>query len=199
MSERKSLAIREVLGAFSSDRNQPADPGLCGGSRRSPKITVRLRVLVGAGVLRNLRLGHYFPPAFAAIARHIPVAGFLNARLPNVRVGSFRARCSFSASQNGGQASSRQVRLLGSVGFLSMSGAHKSPSRHTFVQAARDVAGADQSRLAPGINLSPRTRRFRSAHKSQFKNRRLPEAYRHISIILGRLPEELRLRFTRAR
>jgi MFS transporter, DHA1 family, multidrug resistance protein len=70
MSERKSLAIREVLGAFSSDRNQPADPGLCGGSRRRPKITVRLRVLVGAGVLRNLWLGHYFPLAFAAIARH---------------------------------------------------------------------------------------------------------------------------------
>jgi hypothetical protein len=67
----------------------------------------------------------------------------------NIGVGSFRPRCSLFASQ-WKQASSRQARLLGSVGFLSTSGAHKPSSRHMSVRAARDVAGAHQSRPGAG-------------------------------------------------
>src|SRR6476646_84341 len=40
---------------LASDRDQPADPGLCAGGRRRAGVAVRLRVLVGAGVHRNLR------------------------------------------------------------------------------------------------------------------------------------------------
>src|SRR5258708_23669067 len=40
---------------LSSDRDQPADPGLCAGGRRRAGVAVRLRVLVTAGVHRNLR------------------------------------------------------------------------------------------------------------------------------------------------
>src|SRR5260370_30257425 len=40
---------------LSSDRDQPADPGLCAGGRRRAGVAVRLRVLVAAGVHRNLR------------------------------------------------------------------------------------------------------------------------------------------------
>src|SRR3984885_14139781 len=53
VSERKSLAIRDVLDAFR--RDQPADPGLCAGGRWRAGLAVRIRVLVAAGVHRNLR------------------------------------------------------------------------------------------------------------------------------------------------
>ena len=55
VSERKSLAIRDVLERLSPDRDQPADARLCAGGRRRAGFAVRLRVLVAAGVHRNLR------------------------------------------------------------------------------------------------------------------------------------------------
>jgi len=52
----------------------------------------------------------------------------------NVRVCSFRPRCSPSAPQNGGR-SIEQIGEVARTGFVSTSGAHKPLSRHTFVQA----------------------------------------------------------------
>ena len=55
MSERKSLAIRNVLGAFRQTMTNRQTLGLCAGGRRRAGVAVRLRVLVAAGVHRNLR------------------------------------------------------------------------------------------------------------------------------------------------
>lgn len=80
LSERKSLAIRDVLGAFRQTITNRQTLGYAlaaGGVQGSLFAFVFSSQQVFTGIYH---LGHYFPLAFAAIAIGVAVAGFLNAR-----------------------------------------------------------------------------------------------------------------------
>jgi MFS transporter, DHA1 family, multidrug resistance protein len=88
MSERKSLAIRDVLGAFRQTltNRQTLGYALAAGGVQGSLFAF---VFSSQQVFTEIYgLGHYFPLAFAAIAVGIAVAGFLNARF----VGRFGMR-----------------------------------------------------------------------------------------------------------
>jgi DHA1 family bicyclomycin/chloramphenicol resistance-like MFS transporter len=79
-SERKSLAVRDVLGAFRqtvTNRQTLGYAVAAGGVQGSLFAFVFSSQQVFTEIYK---LGHYFPLAFAAIAIGIAVAGFLNAR-----------------------------------------------------------------------------------------------------------------------
>jgi DHA1 family bicyclomycin/chloramphenicol resistance-like MFS transporter len=80
MSERKSLALRDVLGAFGQTLTNRQTLGYAlaaGGVMGSLFAYVFCSQQVFTGIYG---LGHYFPIAFAAIATGTAIAGFLNAR-----------------------------------------------------------------------------------------------------------------------
>jgi DHA1 family bicyclomycin/chloramphenicol resistance-like MFS transporter len=80
MSERKSLAIRDVLGAFRQTvtNRQTLGYALAAGGVQGSLFAF---VFSSQQVFTEIYgLGHYFPLAFAAIAIGVAVAGFLNAR-----------------------------------------------------------------------------------------------------------------------
>jgi MFS transporter, DHA1 family, multidrug resistance protein len=80
LSERKSLAIRDVLGAFRqtvTDRQTLGYALAAGGVMGSLFAYVFCSQQVFTEVYK---LGHYFPIAFATIAAGTAIAGFLNAR-----------------------------------------------------------------------------------------------------------------------
>src|SRR6202171_6069305 len=79
-SERKSLAVRDVLGAFRQTvtNGQTLGYGLAAGGVQGSLFAF---VFSSQQVFTEIYgLGHYFPLAFAAIAIGVAVAGFLNAR-----------------------------------------------------------------------------------------------------------------------
>jgi DHA1 family bicyclomycin/chloramphenicol resistance-like MFS transporter len=80
VSERKSLAVRHVLGAFRQTVTNRQTLGYAlaaGGVQGTLFAFVFSSQQVFTGIYK---LGHYFPLAFAAVAIGIAVAGFLNAR-----------------------------------------------------------------------------------------------------------------------
>src|SRR6201996_3524173 len=80
MSKRKSLAIRDVLGAFRQTVTNRQTLGYAlaaGGVQGSLFGFVFSSQQIFTGIYK---LGNYFPLAFAAIAIGIAIAGFLNAR-----------------------------------------------------------------------------------------------------------------------
>src|ERR1700733_4424000 len=80
VSERKSLAIRDVLGAF---RQTVTNRQTLGYALAAGGVQGSLFAFVFAsqqGFTGIYGLGHYFPVAFAAIAIGVAIAGFLNAR-----------------------------------------------------------------------------------------------------------------------
>src|ERR1700716_2449199 len=80
MSERKSLAVRDVLGAF---RQTVTNRQTIGYALAAGAVQASLYGFVCSSeqVFTEIyKLGNYFPLAFAAIAVGIAVAGFLNAR-----------------------------------------------------------------------------------------------------------------------
>jgi DHA1 family bicyclomycin/chloramphenicol resistance-like MFS transporter len=80
-SERKSLALRDVLGAFRQTvtNRQTIGYALAAGSVQGSLFAF---VFSSQQVFTGIYgLGHYFPLAFAAIAAGVAVAGFLNAKL----------------------------------------------------------------------------------------------------------------------
>ena len=80
VSERKSLAVRDVLGAFRQTLTNRQTLGYAlaaGGVMGSLFAYVFSSQQVFTGIYG---LGHYFPIAFAAIAVGTAIAGFLNAR-----------------------------------------------------------------------------------------------------------------------
>jgi MFS transporter, DHA1 family, multidrug resistance protein len=80
VSERKSLAIRDVLGAFRQTvtNRQTLGYALAAGGVQGALFAF---VFSSQQVFTEIYgLGHYFPLAFAAIAIGVAVAGFLNAR-----------------------------------------------------------------------------------------------------------------------
>jgi len=80
VSERKSLAIRDVLGAFRQTvtNRQTLGYALAAGGVQGSLFAF---VFSSQQVFTEIfGLGHYFPLAFAAIAIGVAVAGFLNAR-----------------------------------------------------------------------------------------------------------------------
>jgi DHA1 family bicyclomycin/chloramphenicol resistance-like MFS transporter len=80
VSERKSLAIRDVLGAFRQTvtNRQTLGYALAAGCVQGSLFAF---VFSSQQVFTEIyKLGHYFPLAFAAIAVAVAVAGFLNAR-----------------------------------------------------------------------------------------------------------------------
>ena len=80
MSERKSIAIRDVLGAFRQTVTNRQTLGYAlaaGGVQGSLFGFVFSSQQIFTGIYK---LGNYFPMAFAAIAIGIAIAGFLNAR-----------------------------------------------------------------------------------------------------------------------
>src|SRR5260370_27992201 len=80
MSERKPLAIRNVLGAFRQTvtNRQTLGYALAAGGVQGSLFAF---VFSSQQVFTEIYgLGHYFPLAFAAIAIGVAVAGFLNAR-----------------------------------------------------------------------------------------------------------------------
>ncbi|MET0971263.1 MAG: multidrug effflux MFS transporter [Tardiphaga sp.] len=80
VSERKSLAIRDVLGAYRQTvtNRQTLGYALASGGVQG---TLFAYVFTVQQVFTEIyHLGHYFPLAFAAIAIGIAIAGFLNAR-----------------------------------------------------------------------------------------------------------------------
>jgi MFS transporter, DHA1 family, multidrug resistance protein len=80
LSERKSLAVRDVLGAFRQTVTNRQTLGYAlaaGGVQGTLFGFVFSSQQVFTGIYK---LGHYFPLAFAVIAVGIAVAGFLNAR-----------------------------------------------------------------------------------------------------------------------
>src|SRR6202011_4657818 len=80
LSERKSLAVRDVLGAFRqtvTNRQTLGYAVAAGGVQGTLFGFVFSSQQVFTGIYK---LGHYFPLAFAVIAVGIAVAGFLNAR-----------------------------------------------------------------------------------------------------------------------
>jgi MFS transporter, DHA1 family, multidrug resistance protein len=80
LSERKSLAVRDVLGAF---RQTVTNRQTIGYALAAGGVQASLFGFVFSSeqmFTEIYKLGHYFPLAFAAIAIGIAVAGFLNAR-----------------------------------------------------------------------------------------------------------------------
>src|SRR6267154_4268885 len=80
MSERKSLAVRDVLGAFRQTVTTRQTLGYAlaaGGVQGSLFAFVFTSQQVFTGIYK---LGHYFPIAFAAIAVGTAIAGFINSR-----------------------------------------------------------------------------------------------------------------------
>src|SRR5580704_6767122 len=80
MSKRKSLAIRDVLGAFRQTVTNRQTLGYAlaaGGVQGSLFGFVFSSQQIFTGIYK---LGNYFPMAFAAIAIGVAIAGFLNAR-----------------------------------------------------------------------------------------------------------------------
>jgi MFS transporter, DHA1 family, multidrug resistance protein len=80
LSERKSLAIRDVLGAFRQTvtNRQTLGYALAAGGVQGALFAF---VFSSQQIFTEIyHLGHYFPLAFAAIAIGVAVAGFLNAR-----------------------------------------------------------------------------------------------------------------------
>jgi MFS transporter, DHA1 family, multidrug resistance protein len=80
LSERKSLAIRDVLGAFRQTitNRQTLGYALAAGGVQG---TLFAFVFTSQQVFTEIyHLGHYFPLAFAAIAIGVAIAGFLNSR-----------------------------------------------------------------------------------------------------------------------
>jgi MFS transporter, DHA1 family, multidrug resistance protein len=80
IAERKSLAMREVLGAF---RQTVANRQTLGYSLAAGGVmgTIFAFVFSSQQIFTEVyRLGHYFPLAFAAIASGVALAGFLNAK-----------------------------------------------------------------------------------------------------------------------
>jgi MFS transporter, DHA1 family, multidrug resistance protein len=80
ISERKSLAIRDVLGAF---RQTVTNRQTLGYALAAGGVLGSLFAFVFSSqqiFTQIYRLGHYFPLAFAVIAVGTAVAGFLNAR-----------------------------------------------------------------------------------------------------------------------
>jgi DHA1 family bicyclomycin/chloramphenicol resistance-like MFS transporter len=80
ISERKSLAVRDVLGAFRQTvtNRQTLGYALAAGGVQGSLFGF---VFCAQQVFTEIyRLGHYFPLAFAAVAIGVAVAGFLNAR-----------------------------------------------------------------------------------------------------------------------
>jgi DHA1 family bicyclomycin/chloramphenicol resistance-like MFS transporter len=78
--ERKSLAVRDVLGAFRQTvtNRQTLGYALAAGSVQGSLFAF---VFSSQQAFTEIyRLGHYFPLAFAAVAIGVAVAGFLNAR-----------------------------------------------------------------------------------------------------------------------
>ncbi len=81
VSERKSLAIGDVLGAFRQTvtNRQTLGYALAAGAVQGALFAF---VFCSQQVFTGIyKLGHYFPLAFAAIAFGVAVAGFLNSRL----------------------------------------------------------------------------------------------------------------------
>ena len=79
-SDRRSLAIRDVLGAFRQTitNRQTIGYALAAGGVQGSLFAF---VFSSQQVFTEIyKLGHYFPVAFAAIAIGVAVAGFLNAR-----------------------------------------------------------------------------------------------------------------------
>src|SRR6478672_6371737 len=98
MSERKSLAIRNVLGAFRQTvtNRQTLGYALAAGGVQGSLFAF---VFSSQQVFTEIYgLGHYFPLAFAAIAIGVAVAGFLNARKirDGVRPTWSTFRCNFT-------------------------------------------------------------------------------------------------------
>jgi DHA1 family bicyclomycin/chloramphenicol resistance-like MFS transporter len=80
MSERRSLAVRDVLGAFRQTvtNRQTLGYALAAGGVQGSLFAF---VFSSQQMFTEIyQLGHYFPLAFAAIAIGVAVAGFLNAR-----------------------------------------------------------------------------------------------------------------------
>jgi DHA1 family bicyclomycin/chloramphenicol resistance-like MFS transporter len=80
LSERKSLAIRDVLGAYRQTimNRQTLGYAVAAGSVQGSLFAY---VFASQQVFTEIyHLGHYFPLAFAAIAVGVAIAGFLNAR-----------------------------------------------------------------------------------------------------------------------
>ena len=80
VAERKSLAVRDVLGAFRQTvtNRQTLGYALAAGSVQGSLFAF---VFSSQQAFTEIyRLGHYFPLAFAAVAIGVAVAGFLNAR-----------------------------------------------------------------------------------------------------------------------
>ena len=81
LSERKSLAIPDVLGAFRQTltSRQTLGYALAAGGVQGSLFAF---VFSSQQVFTEIyQLGHYFPIAFAAVAIGVAIAGFLNARL----------------------------------------------------------------------------------------------------------------------
>jgi MFS transporter, DHA1 family, multidrug resistance protein len=81
VSERKSLAVRDVLGAFRQTvtNRQTLGYALAAGGVLGALFAY---VFSSQQVFTEIfKLGHYFPIAFAAVAVGIAIAGFLNARI----------------------------------------------------------------------------------------------------------------------
>jgi DHA1 family bicyclomycin/chloramphenicol resistance-like MFS transporter len=81
MSERKSLAIRDVLGAFRQTvtNRQTLGYALAAGGVMGSLFAF---VFSSQQIFTEIyHLGHYFPLAFAAIAVGVAIAGFLNAKI----------------------------------------------------------------------------------------------------------------------
>src|SRR5260221_3251273 len=81
VSERKSIAIRDVLGAF---RQTVTNCQTLGYALAAGGVMGSLFAYVFSSqqaFTEIYHLGHYFPIAFAAIAIGVAIAGFLNSRL----------------------------------------------------------------------------------------------------------------------
>src|ERR1700737_684084 len=80
VSERKSLAVRDVLGAFRQTVTNRQTLGYALAAGGVPGSLVAF-VFSSEQVFTEIYgLGPYFPPAFAAVSIGVAVAGFLNAR-----------------------------------------------------------------------------------------------------------------------
>lgn len=80
VSERRSLAIRDVLGAFRQTvtNRQTIGYALAAGGVQGALLAF---VFSSQQIFTDIyKLGHYFPLAFAAVAIGVAIAGFLNAK-----------------------------------------------------------------------------------------------------------------------
>jgi MFS transporter, DHA1 family, multidrug resistance protein len=123
VSERKSLAVRDVLGAFRQTVTNRQTLGYAlaaGGVQGTLFAFVFSAQQVFTGIYK---LGHYFPLAFAAIAIGIAIAGFLNARFVGrlgMRVISHTALLGFVAVA-GTMLMAAKMQLLALPLFMALS------------------------------------------------------------------------------